>query len=57
MNYAFRYLAEEIHITPELQEHTRLILEHPIEWDEDYGSIGDLCNDESQTFRDIFLQP
>ncbi|MGB7201466.1 MAG: hypothetical protein WBD16_04265 [Pyrinomonadaceae bacterium] len=57
MNSLFRYMAEEIHITPELENHIQRILDHPLGSDDDYQRLGGLCEDESETVNEMYLKP
>ncbi len=50
-------MPEEILITREQQVHIRLILDHSLESDDDYGRLGALCDDESETDKEMYLRP
>lgn len=50
-------MAEEVHITRGQQDHVRLILDHPLESDDDYRRIAALCEDESETDKEMCLFP
>jgi hypothetical protein len=50
-------MAEEILITRDQQGHIRLILDHSLESDDDFGRLGALCEDESETDKDMCLSP